>query len=177
MIVKILKKLFDCRHHYLRLNLSNNSEWLVAETNKQDKHPFIFKQRDGPNTIHCRCEDCGEWYIQDIIEPNQHKVVLIFNQCGCKEIMIAKILKECSRMVTVLFILWLCLLCLDLVGCATQTIPIVVKPTYPTLVACPDLQQANANNIVDVVSNMQANYVMCQREVDAIIIYFIGMSK
>ena len=92
--------------------------------------------------------------------------------------MINALIDECRKIFTILFIVWLCILCVNIIGCATtNTIPVVVKPVYPMLVACPDLQHATASNIADVIADMQTNYMLCKQEVDITIIYFKEINK
>jgi hypothetical protein len=96
--------------------------------------------------------------------------------------MINALIDECKRIFTILFIIWLCFLCLNLFGCATttQTIPVVIQPEYPIFGVCSALplpNEINDSNVADVISNIIANYRFCASEVDIAIKFKERMSK
>lgn len=91
--------------------------------------------------------------------------------------MINTIIDECKRVFTILFIVWLCILFVNIMGCATRIVPVANKITFPNIKPCPALHMATVNTwAMDILQRTQ-DYQWCIAQTNEMIMFIKEMSK
>ena len=85
--------------------------------------------------------------------------------------MINALIDECRKVFTILFIIWLCILCVNLVSCGTTQVPVPIK-VHPFIIACPAIPKATESSVLYDIVNLRKNYELCKIQVDVLINFY-----
>ena len=87
------------------------------------------------------------------------------------------LIDECKKIFTILFIIWLVVLCLNLTSCATRIVPVANKVIFPNINPCPALRMTTPDTwAIDVLQRTQ-DYQWCIAQTNAMIIFIKEMNK
>lgn len=73
--------------------------------------------------------------------------------------------------ITIIFIVYLCVLAVNLVSCGTTQVPVPIK-VHPLIIACPDIPNATESSILYAIVDLRKNYELCKTQVDGLIDFY-----
>lgn len=73
--------------------------------------------------------------------------------------------------IIIIFIVYLCVLAVNLVSCGTTQVPVPIK-VHPLIIACPDIPSATESSILYAIVDLRKNYELCKTQTNGLINFY-----